>query len=376
MNKRQKFSFGSESESLKISSSEPESSGSDSESLKSSSEPESSGSDSESLKTSSADSAESEHPNVYISKRKSEEKGDAESKHPNVYILKRKNEERGEKRKVFTSHRDFKSLVAHVQTAKEIANVIGLALCHQHALDIKTSPWEKERCNPTETENFRIEIRKIDRLYRIRNSRNTWFYLLARIEYETNDFIFVELEAWRWLYWEGSIFMTRYAFLFSKIIYPPCDVRTLIYGSLRNDGYIFEEASEHDRRPACLWTEPPTLKYLCIEKIYWWNKYFPEETQLKHYSQVLPEILKTTVNEFGIIREAINDYDSWNFYTRTNPISLKITTHEDLFRCPDRYQSHEDGEEKGNENSTSNYNDNSKAYHLRRFYTLVQKIKK
>ena len=202
-----------------------------------------------------------------------------------------------------TTHRSFKSLVPHIQTTNDIALYVGYALSHQYRFKRKTSPWEIEQWNEWElelmvdefeddekvfeddggeevdknfVENFNIEHQKIDRLYRLIHEFNdmwyydNWFYLLARMEYKKGDHVFVELEAGchKNKHWTGNIFVTRLAFVFTRVVYLPCDVETSIYQSLRNDGYAFEEQTEHDRNSAMFCNEPPTLKYLCYDTVY------------------------------------------------------------------------------------------------------------
>ena len=236
----------------------------------------------------------------------------------------------------------FRSLVPYVQTANDIAKYVGCALSYQHTYERKTSPWETEQWNTEEHELldfFDIRIEAIDRVYRILcDINNNWCYLLARMEYRKGDFVFVELEAGCNYYkeiprWGGNIYITRHAFIFTKTVYFPSDVERLIYQSLRDDGYAFEEKTEHDWKPAELWNEPPTLKFICLKEIYYGiNHQEDEELQLKHYSQVLPTLLKQSVDEFTIIQEAIVSYDNWDFYTRPNSLPVSSTTYEDIFR--------------------------------------------
>ena len=237
---------------------------------------------------------------------------------------------------------NIKFLIPEVQTANDIAKYVGCALSYQHTYERKTSPWETEQWNADEEHEldfFDIRIEAIDRVYRILcDIDNNWCYLLACMEYRKGDFVFVEFEAGRNYYeeiplWGGNIYITRHAFIFTKTVYFPSDVERLIYQSLRDDGYAFEEKTEHDWKPAELWNEPPTLKFICLQEIdYGINHQEVEELQLKHYSQVLPTLLKQSVDEFTIIQEAIVSYDNWNFITRPNSLPESSTTYEDIFR--------------------------------------------
>ena len=250
-------------------------------------------------------------------------------------------EEEGETGEAESKVKAFKSLVPYVQTANDIAKYVGCALSHQYTYERKTSPWEIEQWNAEEHELdfFNIRIEAVDRVYRILcDTEKNWFYLLARMEYRKGDFVFVELEAGCNYYkeiprWGGNIYITRHAFIFTKTVYFPSDVERLIYQSLRDDDYAFEEKTEHDWKPAGLWNEPPTLKFICLQEIdYGINHQEVEELQLKHYSQVLPTLLKQSVDEFTIIQEAIVSYDNWDFPTRPNSLPESSTTYEDIFR--------------------------------------------
>lgn len=208
----------------------------------------------------------------------------------------------------------FKSLVNHVQSREDISDDVGYALSNQYMFDRRTSPWELAEWDKDELQNFNIQVEKIDRLYSIKHEddgiSDRSYYLLARMEYKKDDFVFVELAAsCDFTGFDcrggGNIFVTKHVSLFTKVINLPPDVMTSIYQSLRDDGLSFEEQTEYDRTPSRLWHNPPMLKYLCHKIIY------EEKEDLKHYGQVLPKILKESVDDFIKTRDAIESYDNW-----------------------------------------------------------------
>lgn len=212
-----------------------------------------------------------------------------------------------------STHKNFKSLVKHVEVADDISEYVGIALHHQHSYSRRTTPWEMALWDQDELHAFTIDIIEIDRVYAISNSEDVSgneFHLIARIEHK-NQLLFVELTA-RCnytgfdCYGGGMIFITTNPNLFAKVLSIQNQTESArIYKSLRDDGYYIEDPTEFDRITSNLWQNPPTLKYLCHLHIY------DNRQILPFYKQILPQTLVESVNDFIQTQESIYDYDNW-----------------------------------------------------------------
>lgn len=196
--------------------------------------------------------------------------------------------------------------------AEDIADYVGHALLYQHMFERKTSPWEMNQWDQDELQSFDVELDKVDRLYNIDYFNDgvsgSSFYLMVRMVYNEKH-VFVELNAsCDYTGFDcqggGDIFITINPNLFSKVITRPPDDMERLYQSLAEDGYHIDKQTEHDHTPVAAWHNAPMLKFLCHLAI------FDNKDKLQHYQQVLPKVLKDSVHEFIIIRDAIHKYDS------------------------------------------------------------------
>ena len=201
----------------------------------------------------------------------------------------------------------FKSVVSTIKTTEDIKELIGTAIYYQNMLDKRTTPWEKSLWNEEELEHFRINPDDIDRLYHIyhydgccdKNGQD--FEMMARMDYKGVK-MYIDLSAsCDYTGFEcqgvGSIFVSRDANLFMKIIDNDKYDRDLIYQSLLEDGIEIDEITEHEKYSRVQWSNPPMLKFLCHISFY------ENLKKLECCIEALPKILQESVKEYIRLRQ-------------------------------------------------------------------------
>ena len=278
------------------------------------------------------------------------------------------------------THPDFKTVHPEVCDARTMHQYVGHHLAHQDDFDKITPPGERRNWDEGQLRKFKINLRDIDRLYYISNKKRCWCVeagapyqtrMIARMVYKNpppgtnpsvsykrrvrrrrlrssikqrvlepgpnnnNDkyyYYYIELTVIAMkrisfcypilLYLKGSIFLSRDANLFMKIILREhalhhCVNRHLIYKSLFEDGIEVEELPEYELLPRLLWNNPPTLKYWCHQTAYH-NRLLIDYYR---FSTSTPKILRESVKEFIKTEEAKLVYPSYNWYRHNDTYS-------------------------------------------------------
>ena len=237
-----------------------------------------------------------------------------------------------EREKMVKTHPNFKSIISTVSDAETIEKYLWYPLSYQNTFQKKTTPHERKLLwNENELESFKIVTEEIDRLYYINYDEDgIWgrdYHLVARIGNYKGRQLYVELVAgcdysgfchyglngW------GTIYVSSNPSLFMKIIIfkemdpkliiknllyqrlrPRYD-KTLIYQSLREDGFYVEEMDIYSK--IFRMKNAPMLKHLCYENIY------THFEVLQSSLSTLPHLLKINVKDFKQYQDAIKDYN-------------------------------------------------------------------
>ena len=206
---------------------------------------------------------------------------------------------------------NFKSIDPNVTCCDEIDDYIGYALCYQDMFDRRTTPWEKIMWDDDELNNIKIDPKAIDRLYYIYHFDDQCtgqnFNMAGRMVYNGQP-LYVELSASCDFtgfdcQGHGVIFVSTDANLFMKLVMTEKFQKDAICESLAHDGIIIEEQTEYDSCERMFWKNAPMLKYLCHQVVY------ENQTELKHYSQVLPKVLTDSIIDFIRTKDAKKSYD-------------------------------------------------------------------
>ena len=139
---------------------------------------------------------------------------------------------------------NFKSVDENVHNIDTIKDIVGYAIDNQKYFEKTTTPWDSWKGK--NIQDFKIELEKIDRLYYIfGNELENEYNLVCRMQGE----FYIQMIAYCCnfspVYSDGSIFVSRDANLFMKVVLPnnPHYNKTLIYESLRGPavlrGYFF-----------------------------------------------------------------------------------------------------------------------------------------
>ena len=150
-----------------------------------------------------------------------------------------------------TTTNSFKSVVSNILNTKQIYAYMGYTLYYQNKFKRRTTPREYSYFNYEEFNKFKINYGDIDRLYHISHFESVCgedFEMIARMEYK-GEKLYIELLAGCKFtsfncYVYGTIFVSKYANLFMKIINK--GNMSLIHKSLTEDGIETEEITEHE----------------------------------------------------------------------------------------------------------------------------------
>lgn len=145
-----------------------------------------------------------------------------------------------------------------------------------------------------------------------------YFRLMVRVIYKERR-LFVQLEATTHygIVGSGQIFITSYVNTFFNVTLQDSYYRVAattyhhykdqIFQSMVNDGYSISDYTQYLSPPPII-TDPPR-KWKCLKSLcYMVVK--KNKTHLRHYSQMLPKILKESVDEFIQIHEAVDVIDA------------------------------------------------------------------
>ena len=208
----------------------------------------------------------------------------------------------------------FKSIDPRITCTDDIDDLIGYSLEYQHMFKKETAPWEMRNWMEDELDNFRIDYRKIERVYYI-HFRDGYFSqdykLIARMIYKSQS-LYIAMGATYdrkegfSRYGGGRIYVSRDAHMFMNTV---LDERFLyvmnrIYESLMVDGIDAVWKSRYDtawRKKMA--TNPPMLTFLCHSSIV--ERQMPRE----YYSNVLPKILVDSVDDHKKTQIARKNYD-------------------------------------------------------------------
>ncbi|CAL4105611.1 unnamed protein product [Meganyctiphanes norvegica] len=195
------------------------------------------------------------------------------------------------------THPAFRSIVSTVHNAQDIEELIGEALIYQHMFEKRTSPWEMQTWDYEELQDFKLKLKRVDRLYYINHfddqvSSRT-FEILLRMTYKKEK-IFVHLSAGCDFtgfdcQGGGEIYITRSANIFLKSIVEEHHDPQSIYNSLVEDGYKVEEPTQFGGAPM--------LKFLTHQAVH------DNRDTLSYYPEVLPSILTDSVTDFIQVQE-------------------------------------------------------------------------
>ena len=210
------------------------------------------------------------------------------------------------------THPNFKSLDPLVKDAETMDEYLGAALLYQRQLEKKTTPWEAQQWDYDALQEFEINLEKVDRLYHIDyediGCGRRCFEMIARMEYEDEQLLYVELQASCDFSEEGGfIFISKDANIFMKLVLAENDInRDPIYESLQEDSIYVEEEEDntlHNKFARMMLRNVPMLKYLCHETIY------DNRDVLRGYRSLLPNILIESLDDFIRTRDAWIAYD-------------------------------------------------------------------
>lgn len=210
-----------------------------------------------------------------------------------------------------STHPDFQTLVTDVDTIEAMEDCLCPSLEYQYMFERKTSPWERSEWLDEDLHDFELELEEVDRLYYIcknnYDENDQFFHILARVCHGGSH-LFVELSAsCDYTGFEcqgfGDIFVTKSANIFFQVILREDYDRDAIRASLLSDGYELDDLIMPSR-PSLLMQSAPMLKFLCHVAI---NDH--KDLLTPGYKEVLPPILRDSVDEFINVREAIDIYD-------------------------------------------------------------------
>ena len=226
-----------------------------------------------------------------------------------------------------TLHPNFKCI--HPVVAEEMDH-FGIHFGHHNgfsAMVKTTTPWEMKCWKKDELESFEIDLKKVDRLYHIRDhlswNTDTWEYIIRmqRDDDETGRHqqpLYIHLSAQMTIHFSnngdvkfkggGFIFISRDANTFMKIVLRSDINKGRIYRSLEEDGVQFEELTEFEEENGTPRKNVPSLTFLCHD-VFNENRH-----QLRSQLQHLPELLRRRINDFINLHDAKQAYRniSWS----------------------------------------------------------------
>lgn len=206
-----------------------------------------------------------------------------------------------------TTHSNFKSLDETVKSINDVKKFLDDAFYFQ---EVQVYPITKlGNDNFLDERKFEILLDKIDRLYVLIHETNydidkdeisTVYHMICRMEYDKNNFIFVEFVAYHssdiglsflGKSITGNIFIFQNPSILS--VNPQITKQDMIriYNSLIKDGYELD-----------YWYNVPSLKYFCLWHIYENNEKF------KDYEKILPQTLVNSLTTFINNKKSYYDY--------------------------------------------------------------------
>ena len=200
---------------------------------------------------------------------------------------------------------EFISYEPNICTREDIDDEIGYALNYQYCFNRITSPWEMEDWDQDELRSFKIEIEKIDRIYRIYvnieddNFRSWW--ISCRMHYKGEKY-FVDMlsncESCGFeCQGEGTIRITKLPDFFLNHVLECDEANDVVYQALLKEGYNVQEPDPLQLTDPQYWKNVPMLKYMCHYTIY------NNRDVLSHYKEHLPRLLSKSVDDFIKVKE-------------------------------------------------------------------------